>query len=178
MKILIKIGSISSAITNSSSETFLIKSERPSNEVRKIIKSYADSVSYYEDKDLIKIKSDLHNKLNKYSLDYIDVEDTEHYSGMGGELSIEDYQSGYEYYIKNYKKNKKEKVNSLSEYAALSGIDENELSKYVIIDIDNAMKATLKFIYENFDVLLSYDSDEVTDYELKIYNAINGYKWS
>lgn len=177
MKILIKIGSISSAITNSSSETFLIKSERPCNEVRKIIESYAEIVSYYDDKDLVKVKSDLRNKLNKYNLDYTDVEDTEHYSGMGGELSIEDYQSGYEYYIKNWKKNNKKKVNSLSEYAELSGMSESELSKYVVIDIDDAMKATLRFIYENFDVLVSYDCDEVTDDEWEIYKNIKGYKW-
>lgn len=160
MKIIIKINSLSSAITNSSSEVFLIKSERPSEEVKKMIIDYGKSAFCDYCCDLGRLPKIAQDIIGQDKIDKI-YEVCDFGSGMGGELDVYDYHDGFERSCGNYE--------TIKDFVDATGMTEEELSKYVIVDIDIARNGTINFILKNFECITE---NICTRERLKLYDKL------
>lgn len=138
--LVLKIQSTSDLITNSSSEVFVIK---------------ADGFSFEEVKELIESGAKAHSEAyeknweNNYkkSWDELEKADMDGYSGMGGELDIMSWKEMYEH------RREWDLDYTLEEFAEDENVDVEHLDQYIWIDIDWARRATIQFLYDNFEVV-------------------------
>ncbi len=136
----IRIQSTSDLITNSSSEVFVIKADGFSfEEIKELIESGAKERYEAYNKDW---ESNCRKKW-----DQLEKEDIDGCSGMGGDLDVMSWKEMYN--------NRKERNPSytVEEFADEEGLDIDSLDQYVWIDIDWARRGTIRFIYDNFEVV-------------------------
>lgn len=148
MRLLVNINvkSISNAITNSSSEVFLVKSKRPAEEIKELILAYSE-MAYNADGiiDTHLLSPKIKRIVDEDKMELSNAEN-ERRSGMGGEIEVYDFSdASYEYkefYHKDILETLKER-----------GLTEDELNHYVLVDIDWSRKKTIEFLFSNFECL-------------------------
>lgn len=123
MKLITKVQTVSDIITNSSSEVFIVRDSRPFKEVKKLIKSIAES---NQDKD--------------------------ESSGMGGHLEIYDWNDSYNEWLSWIPENKRSQ-GTPEMWALRYKEPLEELKMNVYIDIDWSKKETINWIIENLWVI-------------------------
>lgn len=173
MKFLIKINSISNAITNSSSEVFLIKTKRPSEEIKNLILDFGRVAAECDgDKRTCKMEITMmprHSReiIENNKFKFPSDNSYEGGSGMGMELDVYDYTDAKREYKKHYGKD-------LGEILKEKGISEEEINRYILIDIDRERGKTIDFIKNNFDYYIEetkkWDSNEDCD---KVYDILS-----
>lgn len=136
----IKIQSTSDLITNSSSEVFVVKTGTYSiPEIKELIQVVGEvCAKAYDDNWKVNAKK---------SWTQLEQEDMDGSSGMGGELSVRSWKEEYEYrskYIPEY---------TVEDFLKDEGLEEEELNQHVWIDIDRERRGTIKYIFENFEVV-------------------------
>lgn len=146
MRLLVNINvkSISNAITNSSSEVFLVKSKRPAEEIKELILACSEMI--YNSDEIIDIKF-LSPKIKRIVReDKIELSNTKNDedSGMGGEINVYDFSDACRVYKEFYHKD-------ISEELKKRGLTEEELNHYVLVDIDWARNKTIEFLVSNFE---------------------------
>lgn len=138
----IRIQSTSDLITNSSSEVFVIKAGAFSfEEIKELIESGA--------KERYEAYRNGGDKNWKKKWDQLEKEDLDGCSGMGGLLDVMSWKEMY---------NNRKEWNpdyTVEEFAEDEGLDIDSLDQYAWIDIDWARRGTIKFIYDNFEVIKS-----------------------
>lgn len=138
----IKIQSTSDLITNSSSEVFVVKANGFSfEEIKELIESGAKA--RYE-----AYRKDWDNNCRK-KWDQLEKEDLDGCSGTGGDLDV----MGWKEMFNNRKEWNPDYT--VEEFAEDEGVDVDSLDQYAWIDIDWARRGTIRFIYDNFEVVES-----------------------
>lgn len=163
-----KVKSQTDLITNSSSEIFTIKAPGKTKE------------------EILKILQDYHKTKEPRPENYDELSWEERLkydgcgSGMGGELSVEDFEDEYEDF-KSGLPESKQHLCTPEIYSIHSGYDLETLKETFSIDIDESFMATCQFVFDNFEVL---DCDSgcirgVYDKEgLKIIRTTTWEEWS
>lgn len=172
MKFLIKINSISNAITNSSSEVFLVKTKRPSKEIKKLILDFG-KIAKRCDGDNCTGKMNLED-LSHCSQEIIKEDELtfptngeyEGGSGMGMELNVYDYEDAKREYEKHHGKD-------FGDILKEKGITE-EIDHYVFIDLDKERGKTISFIKDNFD----YYQEETDRWNEECDNVYDILSWA
>lgn len=170
MRLLVNINikSISNAITNSSSEVFLVKSKRPAEEIKELILAYSE-MAYNSDGiiDTQVLSPKIKRIVDEDKLELSNAEN-ERCSGMGGDIEVYDFSdASYEYkefYHKDILETLKER-----------GLTEDELNHYVLVDIDWARKKTIDFLFSNFKCINCeiIDDDKIYSiYEMLSYGNL------
>lgn len=129
-----KIKEITDVVTNSSSETFIIKNSGISKE------------------ELVKILEDYHKTHIIENWDGSDNFDDRFGSGMGGIFKVNTFQDEYLEAKKDYPKTKQH-LFTPEMYAISQPLPEDVLRDAFFLDIDKNFAATCKYIFDNFDVL-------------------------
>jgi len=164
MRLLVNtnVKSVSNAITNSSSEVFLVKSERPSEDVKELILAFS-KIAWEDDKIKDrKFPRKLRNIITEDKLD-LSTDEYEQSSGMGGDIDVTDFNDAACEYKKFYRKD-------IGEELKKKNLTEEELSHYVLVDIDWARRKTIQFIQNNF---IAYNCDiQLTEKEENIYEIM------
>lgn len=146
MRLLVNINvkSVSNAITNSSSEVFLVKSERPAEDIKKLIIEYSN-MAYSDDGviDETKLSENSQKIVKEDKINLSNCED-EDGSGMGGDIEVTDFIDASCEYKKFYRKD-------ITEELKKYGLTEEELNHYVLVDIDWARQKTIDFLTDNFE---------------------------
>lgn len=138
----IKIQSTSDLITNSSSEVFVVKANGFSfEEIKELIESGAKA--RYE-----VYRKDWDNNCRK-KWDQLEKEDLDGCSGTGGDLDV----MGWKEMFNNRKE--WDPDYTVEEFTEDEGVDVDSLDQYAWIDIDWARRGTIRFIYDNFEVVES-----------------------
>lgn len=160
MRLLVNINvkSISNAITNSSSEVFLVKSKRPAEEIKELILAYSE-MAYNADGiiDTQFLSPKIKQIVDEDKLELSNAENDK-YSGMGGEINIYDFSDACRAYKEFYHKD-------ISEELKKRGLTEEELNHYALVDIDWARNKTIEFLVSNFECC----SCELMDNNDKLY---------
>lgn len=173
MKFLIKINSISNAITNSSSEVFLVKTKRTAKEIKKLILDFgkiAEQCDGDNHKGNMKLTMLSHRSQEIIKEDKLTFPTNSEYeggSGMGMELDVYDYTDAKREYKKHYGKD-------LDITLKNKGITEVIISHYVFIDLDREREKTIKFIKDNFD----YYSEETNRWNEECDNVYSILSWA
>ena len=146
MRLLVNINvkSISNAITNSSSEVFLVKSKRPAEEIKELILAYSE-MAYNADGiiDTQVLSPKIKQIVDEDKLELSNVEN-ERCSGMGGDIEVYDFSDACRAYKEFYH-------TDISEELKERGLTEDELNHYVLVDIDWSRKKTIEFLVSNFE---------------------------
>lgn len=130
-----KIKEITDVVTNSSSETFIIKNPGISKE------------------ELIKILEDYHKThITDNPERHSDNFDDRFGSGMGGIFKVNTFQDKYLEAKKDYPKTKQH-LFTPEIYAISQPFPEDVLRDAFFLDIDEDFRATCKYIFDNFEVL-------------------------
>ena len=163
----IKIQSFSDIITNSSSETFVIKSnDIPAKilqkELERVNKSFKRWYDVYDDYQTF---SNLpREEQDKY----------ESCSGDGGTIEVQDWESSYLEWKEDMPESKKDRLTP--EIWALNYNEElDELKKQLTVTIDQGFKNTIQYFIENYEVyeencwnFVTAEKDPVTGRLLKV----------
>lgn len=145
----LRIKSISDVITNSSSEVFVIKSDKkPNLDLKKYITEHcADNIwdnLYVFDK----IPKGLRWLFTKDLITLI-KENCNGTSGVGGDCEVYTWEDGYELYKRKQHKPKL----TPEQWARDLGYSFEELKKIAVVDIDWACKATINMMEQEFTIL-------------------------
>ena len=155
-----KIRSITNVITNSSSETFIIKNPGIS------------------EKELENILIDYHNSKISKRYDGNDDKDSEYGSGDGGIISVKSFLTIFKEEQKLYPKTKQSQFTP-EMFALLQELPYEVLKDSYFLDIDEDFSATCKYIFDNYDILQHDGTSHHPIYDKtgqKIVKVINSYQ--
>lgn len=152
MKGIIKIKNISDVITNSSSEVFVVKSNKPNKKLKNIVINYCNDHYWSGAYELDNVPDGLKWILTDELIEIV-KENCNESSGMGGDCEVFDWENGYEWYKKYYKKPNL----TVEEWAKCLGKTLEELQSVIVVDIDWSCKATINMLKERFDIIIEGD---------------------
>ena len=166
MRLLVNINvkSISNAITNSSSEVFLVKSKRPAEEIKELILAYSE-MAYNADGiiDTHLLSPKIKRIVDEDKMELSNAEN-ERCSGMGGDIEVYDFSDACRAYKEFYH-------TDISEELKERGLTEDELNHYVLVDIDWERNKTIEFLFSNFEC---FNCETIDDDKLySIYEIIS-----
>lgn len=143
-----KIKEITDVVTNSSSETFIIKNPGLTKE------------------ELVKILQDYHKTHSTENWDGSDNFDNRFGSGMGGIFKVNTFQDEYLEAKKNFPKTKQH-LFTPEMYAISQPFLEDVLRDAFFLNIDENFAATCKYIFDNFGALEHDGGDHYPVYDEK-----------
>lgn len=152
MKGIIRISNISDVITNSSSEVFVVKTNRPNTDLKELITKHHQEHYWYGVHDLDDVPSGLKHILTDELIELI-REESNSGSGMGGECSVYDWRDGFE----RYKKYNHLTKLTVEEWAEKLNKPLEELQSIVVVDIDWECRATINMLERDFNIINEND---------------------
>lgn len=163
---LIKIKSTSDVITNSSSEVFMIKNDKPHKSLKKNILDFHRKVSWYGLSNFDDFPDTLKWIISDEQIELL-KENADGSSGMGGDCEVFDWENG----LNEYRKVNNKPNATIENFAKYLKKSVDELQSVVLIDIDWACKGTINMISDKYKALKGDDCYNDKEYDFW-YNAL------
>ena len=161
MRGIIKIKNITDVITNSSSEVFIVKSDKPKLDMKDDVKCHYKDHYWGGIYELDNVPNGLKWILTDELIETI-KENCNGSSVMGGDCRVYNWEDGYEWYKRHYNKPKL----TPKQWAECLGKSLDDLQSVIVVNIDCCCRATINMLKERFNVISEYN----TAYDEFYYN--------
>lgn len=152
MKGIIKIKNITDVITNSSSEVFIVKSDKPKLNLKDIVKNHHKDHYWSGAYELDNVPNGLKWILTDELIETV-KENCNESSGMAGDCEVYNWEDGYEWYKRHYKKPNL----TPEQWAKCLGKSLDDLQSVIVVDIDWCCRATINMLKERFNIINECD---------------------
>lgn len=152
MGIILKIKNISDVITNSSSEVFIVKTEKPNKSIKDNILNFHKNVSWYGMYSIEDLPQGLKWIISDDMVELL-KENADSSSGMGGDCEVFNWEDG----LKEYQQWSNKPNATLNDFARYLKKSVDEVESVILIDIDWACKGTINMLKDKYNASLCDD---------------------